>query len=106
MYCVTSPTKDDRFRGPPPTPPGYQGISLGDVQPGTPRPLHLKPPDYSVALQRSKLLQSPSGLPLGLPGDGPLQAKRPTHGQPRPGSVALHGPPDSEDDGTWATGAG
>ncbi|KAG5843302.1 hypothetical protein ANANG_G00149350 [Anguilla anguilla] len=58
VYCVTSPTKDDRFRGPPPTPPGYQGISLGDAAEGAPRP-HLKPPDYSVALQRSKLLQSP-----------------------------------------------
>uniref|UniRef100_A0A668UF96 Rap guanine nucleotide exchange factor (GEF) 6 n=1 Tax=Oreochromis aureus TaxID=47969 RepID=A0A668UF96_OREAU len=52
VYCVTSPAKDERYRAPPPTPPGYQG---GHV----PRPPHLKPPDYSVALQRSKLLQSP-----------------------------------------------
>uniref|UniRef100_A0A665WYL1 Rap guanine nucleotide exchange factor (GEF) 6 n=1 Tax=Echeneis naucrates TaxID=173247 RepID=A0A665WYL1_ECHNA len=54
---------------PPPTPPGYQGLALGDLGvtdgvvgvPGAPlpRPPHLKPPDYSVALQRSKLLQSP-----------------------------------------------
>uniref|UniRef100_A0A8C4GKU4 Rap guanine nucleotide exchange factor 6 n=1 Tax=Dicentrarchus labrax TaxID=13489 RepID=A0A8C4GKU4_DICLA len=51
---------------PPPTPPGYQGLALGDLGlpdgvvggPGGIRP-HLRPPDYSVALQRSKLLQSP-----------------------------------------------
>uniref|UniRef100_A0AAX7T6C1 Rap guanine nucleotide exchange factor (GEF) 6 n=1 Tax=Astatotilapia calliptera TaxID=8154 RepID=A0AAX7T6C1_ASTCA len=58
-----------RYRAPPPTPPGYQGLALGDLGladgviggPGghVPRPPHLKPPDYSVALQRSKLLQSP-----------------------------------------------
>ncbi|CAG08789.1 unnamed protein product [Tetraodon nigroviridis] len=48
---------------------GYQGLALGDLGladgsasgPGGlgPRPPHLRPPDYSVALQRSKLLQSP-----------------------------------------------
>lgn len=69
VYCVTSPAKDERYRAPPPTPPGYQGLALGDLGltdgvvggPGglLPRPPHLKPPDYSVALQRSKLLQSP-----------------------------------------------
>uniref|UniRef100_A0A3P9B3K6 Rap guanine nucleotide exchange factor 6 n=1 Tax=Maylandia zebra TaxID=106582 RepID=A0A3P9B3K6_9CICH len=69
VYCVTSPAKDERYRAPPPTPPGYQGLALGDLGladgviggPGghVPRPPHLKPPDYSVALQRSKLLQSP-----------------------------------------------
>ncbi|KAM7398331.1 hypothetical protein PAMA_006305 [Pampus argenteus] len=69
VYCVTSPSKDERYRAPPPTPPGYQGLALGDLGltdgvvgvPGCPlpRPPHLRPPDYSVALQRSKLLQSP-----------------------------------------------
>ncbi|XP_072562328.1 rap guanine nucleotide exchange factor 6 isoform X12 [Paramormyrops kingsleyae] len=53
VYCVTSPS-----RGPPPTPPGYQGISFPE---GAARNPHLKPPDYCVALQRSKLLQSPGG---------------------------------------------
>ncbi|KAJ8347968.1 hypothetical protein SKAU_G00265570 [Synaphobranchus kaupii] len=100
VYCVTSPTKDDRYRSPPPTPPGYQGISLGDVQEGAPRPPHLKPPDYSVALQRSKLLQSPSGLPL--PADALIQAKRLVHGQQiceaRPGRVVLCSQADSEED--------
>uniref|UniRef100_A0A6Q2WUH2 Rap guanine nucleotide exchange factor (GEF) 6 n=1 Tax=Esox lucius TaxID=8010 RepID=A0A6Q2WUH2_ESOLU len=58
---------DDRYRGPPPTPPGYQGLTLADGQDGAlPRPPHLRPPDYSVALQRSKLLQS-SGGPVEAP---------------------------------------
>ncbi|KAM4620735.1 rap guanine nucleotide exchange factor 6 isoform 2-T2 [Polymixia lowei] len=64
VYCVTSPAKDERYRAPPPTPPGYQGLALGDLglsdgAGGPPRPPHLRPPEYSVALQRSKLLQSP-----------------------------------------------
>ncbi|KAM8835829.1 rap guanine nucleotide exchange factor 6 isoform 3-T3 [Synchiropus picturatus] len=67
VYCITSPAKDERFRAPPPTPPGYQGLALGDLgitdagapSAPVPRPPHLKPPEYSVALQRSKLLQSP-----------------------------------------------
>ncbi|KAG9339805.1 hypothetical protein JZ751_022472 [Albula glossodonta] len=105
VYCVTSPTKDDRFRGPPPTPPGYQGISLGDVQEGSPRHPHLKPPDYSVALQRSKLLQSPAGLlpgPLPLPPEALIQAKRLVHNHqnsdPRLGSAGPQSQADSEED--------
>ncbi|XP_006166957.1 rap guanine nucleotide exchange factor 6 isoform X3 [Tupaia chinensis] len=62
VYCVTSPKKDDRYREPPPTPPGYMGISLADLKEG-PHP-HLKPPDYSVAVQRSKMMpNSLSRLP-------------------------------------------
>nr|XP_020025675.1 rap guanine nucleotide exchange factor 6-like [Castor canadensis] len=62
VYCVTSPKKDDRYREPPPTPPGYMGISLADLKEG-PHP-HLKPPDYSVAVQRSKMMyNSLAGLP-------------------------------------------
>lgn len=58
VFCVTSPCKDDRYRAPPPTPPGYQGLSLGDMQAREDvalRPAYLKPPNYSMALQRSKL---------------------------------------------------
>lgn len=59
VFCVTSPSRDNRYRAPPPTPPGYQGLSLGDMQAregGALRPAYLKPPNYSMALQRSKLL--------------------------------------------------
>ncbi|XP_047199416.1 rap guanine nucleotide exchange factor 6 isoform X3 [Hippoglossus stenolepis] len=107
VYCITSPAKDERYRAPPPTPPGYQGLALGDLSltdgvvggPGglVPRPPHLKPPDYSVALQRSKLLQSPGAA-------GTLaEARRLAgnhQGYSRPPSICL--PPqelaDSEDD--------
>uniref|UniRef100_A0A4W4H918 Rap guanine nucleotide exchange factor (GEF) 6 n=1 Tax=Electrophorus electricus TaxID=8005 RepID=A0A4W4H918_ELEEL len=60
---VTSSTErgliGERYRAPPPTPPGYQGLALGDAQVqegGVARLAHIKPPDYSVALQRSRLL--------------------------------------------------
>lgn len=65
VYCVTSPCKDDRYRAPPPTPPGYQGLSLGDMQAregGALRPTNLKPPNYGMALQRSKLLGDTSRM--------------------------------------------
>ncbi|XP_040604597.1 rap guanine nucleotide exchange factor 6 isoform X14 [Mesocricetus auratus] len=66
VYCVTSPKKGDRYREPPPTPPGYLGISLADLKEG-PHP-HLKPPDYSVAVQRSKMMfNSLSRLPPAPP---------------------------------------
>lgn len=123
VYCVTSPAKDERYRAPPPTPPGYQGLALGDlgitdgvvgVPGGLPRPPHLRPPDYSVALQRSKLLQSP-GAAGGLADARRLAGNHLLHhqeartggstqgqGHSRPPSMCL--PPqelaDSED-GTW-----
>ncbi|XP_062289390.1 rap guanine nucleotide exchange factor 6-like isoform X2 [Scomber scombrus] len=122
VYCVTSPSKDERYRAPPPTPPGYQGLALGDlgitdgvvgVPGGLPRPPHLRPPDYSVALQRSKLLQSP-GAAGGLADARRLAGNHHHHhhqeartggstqgqGHSRPPSMCL--PPqelaDSEDD--------
>ncbi|XP_029375976.1 rap guanine nucleotide exchange factor 6 isoform X3 [Echeneis naucrates] len=120
VYCVTSPAKDERYRAPPPTPPGYQGLALGDLGvtdgvvgvPGAPlpRPPHLKPPDYSVALQRSKLLQSPGAAgnlaeARRLAGNHHLYHQEPraagsTQSYSRPPSICL--PPqdlaDSEDD--------
>ncbi|XP_076024434.1 rap guanine nucleotide exchange factor 6 isoform X4 [Genypterus blacodes] len=115
VYCVTSPAKDERYRAPPPTPPGYQGLALGDLgltadgvaggPIGLPRPPHLRPPDYSVALQRSKLLHSPGaagGLvearrnQLLLHHQGAGQGQGPS----RPPSVCLppHRLADSEED--------
>lgn len=109
VYCVTSPAKDERYRAPPPTPPGYQGLALGDLGladavvsgPGGlgPRPPHLRPPDYSVALQRSKLLQSP-GAAGGLAEARRLATNRllqhqedrssgSTQGHSRPASICL-----------------
>ncbi|CAL8279669.1 unnamed protein product [Arctogadus glacialis] len=48
---------------------GYQGLALGDLgySDPPPRPPNLKPPEYSVALQRSRLLHSP-GVGGGLAG--------------------------------------
>uniref|UniRef100_A0A8D0D2L2 Rap guanine nucleotide exchange factor (GEF) 6 n=1 Tax=Sander lucioperca TaxID=283035 RepID=A0A8D0D2L2_SANLU len=108
VYCVTSPAKDERYRAPPPTPPGYQGLALGDLG-LLPRPPHLRPPDYSVALQRSKLLQNPGaagGLAEArrLAGNHHLYQQEArtagsTQGHSRPPSICL--PPkelaDSED---------
>ncbi|XP_004836696.1 rap guanine nucleotide exchange factor 6 isoform X3 [Heterocephalus glaber] len=71
VYCVTSPKKDGRYREPPPTPPGYMGISLADLKEG-PHP-HLKPPEYSVAVQRSKMVPSSlSRPPAASPSSSPV----------------------------------
>uniref|UniRef100_A0A8C2T0Y8 Rap guanine nucleotide exchange factor 6 n=1 Tax=Coturnix japonica TaxID=93934 RepID=A0A8C2T0Y8_COTJA len=73
--------KDDRYREPPPTPPGYMGISLADIKEGSPHHPHLKPPDYSVAVQRSKMLHSDlsrlSSAPLGSDPVACLASKMP-----------------------------
>lgn len=115
MYCITSPAKDERYRAPPPTPPGYQGLALGDlgltdgVVAALPRNPHLKPPDYSVALQRSKLLQSP-GAAGSLAEARRIAANHhimASQGQSRPASICV--PPqglDSEDGTCFGTGNG
>uniref|UniRef100_A0A5F9CYF7 Rap guanine nucleotide exchange factor 2 n=1 Tax=Oryctolagus cuniculus TaxID=9986 RepID=A0A5F9CYF7_RABIT len=47
--------KEGRYREPPPTPPGYIGIPITDFPEGHPHPAR-KPPDYNVALQRSRMV--------------------------------------------------
>ncbi|XP_073778341.1 rap guanine nucleotide exchange factor 2 isoform X4 [Danio rerio] len=47
--------KDGRYRDPPPTPPGYTALTITDVTEGTPHSGR-KPPDYTTALQRSRLV--------------------------------------------------
>ncbi|XP_067407911.1 rap guanine nucleotide exchange factor 2 isoform X7 [Emydura macquarii macquarii] len=47
--------KEGRYREPPPTPPGYVGIPIADFGEGVSHPTR-KPPDYNVALQRSRMV--------------------------------------------------
>lgn len=47
--------KDGRYRDPPPTPPGYTALSISEVTEGTTHSTR-KPPDYTTALQRSRLI--------------------------------------------------
>uniref|UniRef100_A0A8B9JTW3 Rap guanine nucleotide exchange factor (GEF) 6 n=1 Tax=Astyanax mexicanus TaxID=7994 RepID=A0A8B9JTW3_ASTMX len=83
--------ENDRYRAPPPTPPGYQGLALGDEGEAL-RSAHLKPPDYSVALQRSKLLQCPS-----VQADARRLAASQHGSLSRPPSVILQALADSEE---------
>ncbi|KAL4640385.1 rap guanine nucleotide exchange factor 2 isoform X2 [Arapaima gigas] len=47
--------KDGRFREPPPTPPGYTALTVSEPADGQPH-LGRRPPDYNVALQRSRMM--------------------------------------------------
>ncbi|XP_039631390.1 rap guanine nucleotide exchange factor 6 isoform X3 [Polypterus senegalus] len=105
VYCVTSPQKDSRYRGPPPTPPGYLGIPLVDVKEGSSRKqLHLKPPDYNVAVHRSKMV-SPYGTIDCQPEAG-IQSKMLVQSQThnwhshdsKLANVSLQGAQDSHED--------
>ncbi|XP_043917992.1 rap guanine nucleotide exchange factor 2 isoform X3 [Protopterus annectens] len=58
VYCVTAARKEGRYREPPPTPPGYVGIPIADYTEGPAHPAR-KPPDYNVALQRSRMVGRP-----------------------------------------------
>uniref|UniRef100_A0A673LR20 Rap guanine nucleotide exchange factor 2 n=1 Tax=Sinocyclocheilus rhinocerous TaxID=307959 RepID=A0A673LR20_9TELE len=49
------PRKDGRYRDPPPTPPGYTALTIIDVTEGTAHSGR-RPPDYTTALQRSRLV--------------------------------------------------
>ncbi|XP_051869214.1 rap guanine nucleotide exchange factor 6 isoform X2 [Pristis pectinata] len=52
--------RDGRYREPPPTPPGYVGIPIAHIKEGGRHHPHLKPPDYSVALKRSRMVPQTS----------------------------------------------
>ncbi|XP_072262095.1 rap guanine nucleotide exchange factor 2 isoform X9 [Pyxicephalus adspersus] len=75
VYCVTTARKEGRYREPPPTPPGYVGIPIADFAEGHPQ-LSRKPPDYNVALQRSRMMARRSDSE-GAPATSP-----PSHNQP------------------------
>uniref|UniRef100_A0A3B4ENE6 Rap guanine nucleotide exchange factor 2 n=1 Tax=Pygocentrus nattereri TaxID=42514 RepID=A0A3B4ENE6_PYGNA len=47
--------KDGRYRDPPPTPPGYTALTISDVTEATAH-AGRRPPDYTTALQRSRLV--------------------------------------------------
>ncbi|XP_058513492.1 rap guanine nucleotide exchange factor 2 isoform X1 [Ochotona princeps] len=86
--------KEGRYREPPPTPPGYIGIPITDFPEGHSHPAR-KPPDYTVALQRSRMLArssdaagpSPAQQPPGhAAGSRPLskpQWHKPSESDPR-----------------------
>nr|KAG8543163.1 hypothetical protein GDO81_025289 [Engystomops pustulosus] len=67
--------KDGRYREPPPTPPGYVGIPIAEFTDGHPQ-LSRKPPDYNVALQRSRMMARRSDSE-GAPATSP-----PSHNTP------------------------
>ncbi|ELK38659.1 Rap guanine nucleotide exchange factor 2 [Myotis davidii] len=69
--------KEGRYREPPPTPPGYIGIPITDFPDGHSHPTR-KPPDYNVALQRSRMVARPSEAA------GPSPAQQP-HAHPGAG---------------------
>lgn len=66
--------KEGRYREPPPTPPGYIGIPITDFPEGHSHPAR-KPPDYNVALQRSRMVARPTDVA------GPSPVQQP-HGHP------------------------
>lgn len=74
LCCVPEARKEGRYREPPPTPPGYTALTISDLPDGqtpsppgpnsttsaTTTPSSRRPPDYTTALQRSRMVtQSP-----------------------------------------------
>ncbi|XP_056455891.1 rap guanine nucleotide exchange factor 2 isoform X3 [Gadus chalcogrammus] len=87
--------KDGRYREPPPTPPGYTALTAADLPDAPPPaapsapvatttggpPCSRRPPDYSTALQRSRMVTQSPDL-QHRPPPGPPHG--PAHGPPRP----------------------
>ncbi|XP_015200050.1 rap guanine nucleotide exchange factor 2 isoform X3 [Lepisosteus oculatus] len=73
--------KEGRFREPPPTPPGYTALTISDFTEGQSHSGR-KPPDYNVALQRSRMVarSCDSPQPHSQPGSRP--ASRPQWNKP------------------------
>ncbi|KAI4890116.1 hypothetical protein NFI96_010759 [Prochilodus magdalenae] len=74
--------KDGRYRDPPPTPPGYTALTISDVTEGATH-AGRRPPDYTTALQRSRLVtHSPdSQQPPGTGKPGPPDPRGPVEDQ-------------------------
>uniref|UniRef100_A0A8C9WDL1 Rap guanine nucleotide exchange factor 2 n=1 Tax=Scleropages formosus TaxID=113540 RepID=A0A8C9WDL1_SCLFO len=69
--------KDGRFREPPPTPPGYTALTVSDFVEGQSH-VGRKPPDYNVALQRSRMVAHTCDPPLPPPQPGPRPGAQPS----------------------------
>ncbi|KAF6096576.1 Rap guanine nucleotide exchange factor 2 [Phyllostomus discolor] len=80
--------KEGRYREPPPTPPGYIGIPITDFPEGHSHPTR-KPPDYNVALQRSRMIARPSDAA----GPSPPQQQQQQPPPPPPHTHAAGGRP-------------
>lgn len=79
-YVVfTIARKEGRYREPPPTPPGYIGIPITDFPEGPSHPTR-KPPDYNVALQRSRMVARPADA--AAPAPTPQPHAHPAGGRP------------------------
>lgn len=80
-WCLvfTAARKEGRYREPPPTPPGYIGIPITDFPEGHSHPTR-KPPDYNVALQRSRMVARPSEA--AGPSPAPQPQTHPGAGRP------------------------
>ncbi|KAG9344094.1 hypothetical protein JZ751_012574 [Albula glossodonta] len=79
--------KEGRFREPPPTPPGYTALTLSDFGESQAAHTGRKPPDYNVALQRSRMVARSCDSPL------PPSQRRPS-GRPSPrGGKSADGDP-------------
>ncbi|KAL6078873.1 hypothetical protein STEG23_028110, partial [Scotinomys teguina] len=103
--------KEGRYREPPPTPPGYVGIPIADFPEGPCHPAR-KPPDYNVALQRSRMVARPTEAPS--PGQTPPAASRPgskpqwhkpSDADPRLAPFQPQGFAGAEEDGTCGLSA-
>uniref|UniRef100_A0AAY4E610 Rap guanine nucleotide exchange factor 2 n=1 Tax=Denticeps clupeoides TaxID=299321 RepID=A0AAY4E610_9TELE len=81
VICMFSARKDGRYRDPPPTPPGYTALTISDFAEGQPHSGR-RPPDYTTALQRSRLVtHSPdSQLPQSGNPACPARHTAPFHG--------------------------
>ena len=115
---VFAARKEGRYREPPPTPPGYVGIPIADFPEGPCHPAR-KPPDYNVALQRSRMVARPTEAPApgqtppaaaaSRPGSKP-QWHKPSDADPRLAPFQPQGFAGAEEDGrlpshpTWAPG--
>lgn len=107
---LSAARKDGRFREPPPTPPGYTALTISDFAEAPAHPGR-RPPDYNVALQRSRMVAHSCDSPLPPPQAGPRPPGRPqwsrsTDAEPLP-RLSHHAPPHQglppEDEGESAS---